>query len=561
MRNWFHHRKGAAPVPRVDENLALGWFSSEVPVDPLRDGNGFVVHATGPENGELWARVATNQLPAIRGLQNLQLYYVIILREHGAAYYAASIPDANGLSAYPYLRPLAIDSFDETTPVYAALYQSVLGQIGFRLDTRAYAIQVSKQIDFSTWYGTAHVADQLTGNGALGGSGAELGGFWRVISGEYFRTEKGVRPASTDSLAVLNPDVVSGLIHTVVETGTKETKVSLVWRFKDNDNFWSLTVSGTGCSLSIKENGAALTVTSTEKIILKPGTRNSLQILDNGTKFGLYLQGQLLFDTWFCDSRLQNAAGVGFLSDSDALDVHIARFEAHPRQIQLPNDLDLGAPWFRKGKEVVLAEEFKGSARDLSGKTTNVGRKVWKRQIGTGVIELTGDNSARIKATRQNPSPGRSAYTVDWDYPEFADLEVTITPPGTGRGQKEHGLSGFIIWQDEDNYITLNIWVSDFYRGASISTFFHLDGFEDLYDAIWSNVGSRVYWGLPCRLRVVFDGLKYIAFVNDEPVLYRALTDVYSDCKRMQIKRVGLIANWEWGRDTGSVFNDFVGRI
>jgi hypothetical protein len=150
---------------------------------------------------------------------------------------------------------------------------------------------------------------------------------------------------------------------------------------------------------------------------------------------------------------------------------------------------------------------------------------------------------------------------VPWQHPGFADLEVTITPPGTGRGQGEHGLCGFIFWQDRDNYITVNIWVSDKYDGASISCFFQVDGFEDLYDAIWTNVGSRVTFGVPMRLRMAFDGTQYLVFVDDEPVLYRALKDVYAHYRPFSINRVGLLANWEWGRDTGSVFNDFVGRI
>jgi hypothetical protein len=59
---------------------------------------------------------------------------------------------------------------------------------------------------------------------------------------------------------------------------------------------------------------------------------------------------------------------------------------------------------------------------------------------------------------------------------------------------------------------------------------------------------------------VVFDGVQYLVFVNDEPVLMRALTDVYPNFNRLTINRVGILANWEWGNDTGSVFNQFVAR-
>ena len=60
-----------------DENLALGWFSQVVPDDPLHEGNAFIVHATGPENGELWANIEDALPPLIRGLQNIPLIILL----------------------------------------------------------------------------------------------------------------------------------------------------------------------------------------------------------------------------------------------------------------------------------------------------------------------------------------------------------------------------------------------------------------------------------------------------------------------------------------------------
>jgi hypothetical protein len=60
---------------------------------------------------------------------------------------------------------------------------------------------------------------------------------------------------------------------------------------------------------------------------------------------------------------------------------------------------------------------------------------------------------------------------------------------------------------------------------------------------------------------MVFDGEQYMVFVNEEPVLYRALRDVYPHYQRFTIKQVGLMANWEWGNDTGSTFRNFVGKV
>jgi hypothetical protein len=59
---------------------------------------------------------------------------------------------------------------------------------------------------------------------------------------------------------------------------------------------------------------------------------------------------------------------------------------------------------------------------------------------------------------------------------------------------------------------------------------------------------------------VVFDGLRFVAYINEEPLLYRALTDVYPECPGLRIRRVGVTANWEWGNDTGSTFENFAGR-
>ncbi|MCA9873786.1 MAG: hypothetical protein KC441_09025, partial [Anaerolineales bacterium] len=117
-----------------------------------------------------------------------------------------------------------------------------------------------------------------------------------------------------------------------------------------------------------------------------------------------------------------------------------------------------------------------------------------------------------------------------------------------------------VFWQDADNLLLVSTWLDDFYDGTSISSFFLLKGFEELYDAVWTNVGRRISWGQPYHIRAACDGVKYLVYVNNEPVLVRALTDVYPQFDRLTINRVGIVANWEWGNDTGSVFTQFVGK-
>ncbi len=560
-RWWRHISASAAPVPRIDENLAIGWFASEVPADPLSEGNGLIMHATGAENGELWARVGGSMLPTIRSIQNLQIHYVVVLRERGAAYYASSVEGANGLGTYPNMRLLAIDAFNDEPSVHAGVFQAALGQIGFRLDTRIYGTRVTDIAEWGSWFGTAHAADRLEGSGVLSGSAADIGGSWHVGAGRFERTAEGAAAVEDGSLAVLRADQPSGLVHVVIQGGSHDARAAgLVWRHADPDNYWQLTASAQGCELTLHEAGSSSTIARTDAVRLEVNKLHALQVADEGNRFSLFLDGMLLFGKRFVDDRLSRATGVGIAVSAAHTGVRWTRFEAHPMECRLPTALDQGRPWWRLGEKDIVADDFEGPAGDLDGRPTAIGSQVWRRIIGDGHIDITGSGSARFRASPTQRSPGRLAYTVDWNHPEFTDLEVEITPSGTGPGQGQHGLCGFILWQDPDNYVMLNIWRNEVYDGASISTFFQLDGFEDLYDAIWANVGNRVYWGRPHRLRITFDGMHYMAFVDDEPVLYRALTDVYPDAKRLQIRRVGLLGNWEWGTDTGSEFRRFRAR-
>ncbi|MEB3280695.1 MAG: nucleotide-binding protein [Lyngbya sp.] len=560
---WASHTPQRFQQPRLNENLAVGWFPSAVPTDPLREGNGLIVHATGAENGELWTRVGDSLQSAFKGLQNLQVYYVVILREKGAAYYACSVPNAFGLTAYPDLRPLAIDPFNCDETVYGAIYQSVLGQIGFSIDTRVYGTQIVDIPTWGTWYGTAHGADRLVGKGFVKGSEAEMGGKWRVFSGNFQRSPQGAIAIESESFAVLNSRQTSGLIHTLIETSDIITPVAILWRVQDEENFWCFWLSGTQCQLEIKQRGKGNSIAVSNALKLQTNTINSVQILDDGATFNLYLNGQLVFDTSFSDSRFQEATGAGLGAENSNDQLYFRQFEVHPRSLSLPTEIDMGSPWLETGKKVVVAEYFSGEPQELTGKETTVGHKVWQKEFGKGTIQMTGKGRAKVQASWQNPNPGRTAYTIDWDDALFADVEADITPPKLYKNKKTEGRGGLIFWQDKNNYMIVANWLSASYAGSSISSFFCINGFEDVYDAVWTNVGRRINWGVTHNLRVVFDGMNYTAFIDDEPVLYRALTDVYPQLKQpLLICRIGIVANWEWGGDDmGTIFNNFVARV
>jgi hypothetical protein len=51
---------------------------------------------------------------------------------------------------------------------------------------------------------------------------------------------------------------------------------------------------------------------------------------------------------------------------------------------------------------------------------------------------------------------------------------------------------------------------------------------------------------------LVSDGRRFAVLVDGEPVLHRAFTDVYPRVPPLRITAAGIVAQWEWGHDTGS---------
>ena len=285
MMHWVATGTRFRHVHTLNENLAVGWFPTEAPTDPLQQGSSFVMHALGPECGDLRARVGLQWLRAARGVQNVPLYYFVVLREHGAAYYAASIPGVPNLAVYPGMRPVAIDSFARDDSVYAGVHQSVLGQIGFRVDSRVYAAQVCDLADFRKWYGSAHVADRLSGVGRLEVTPAETGESWTAIEGLFERSEQGLSSTTPVSTAAHYTRAPSGLVHMLVHVrDADDTRVGLLWRVQDDDNLWCFEADRRGCSLSIKQHGIWSRFPVSLEHRLAPKTANSMQVSDDGAK-------------------------------------------------------------------------------------------------------------------------------------------------------------------------------------------------------------------------------------------------------------------------------------
>jgi hypothetical protein len=561
LRWW--QRTARRPVDRLDENLAVGWFASSVERDPRLSGHSFMMRALGPENGELLAGNACDRTRSLRGVQNVPIYYIAVVRSEGTLYYVSSLEGASGLPAYPWMSPIAIDYTPIPDELYLGVQQSVLGQIGFRLDTRVYGARVGHLTDYEDWYGGAHAADRFGTKDANPARTAPIGGNWKTW--RLNTVEVALSPPGTGAtmVNVLDPGTPSGLV--LVETAATHdfpARFGLVFRCLDEQNHWRVELRENRCELILMISGDRQLIVTRDLGEPNESRIRRLQVIDDGQCLMAYADGEPLLDTWIADERLSDATRVGLLTpDAEMSENMLGRFEAHPRRVRLPDIFDMGAPWFRKGIDVAIADDFTGAPGDLNGRSTSVGGRVWNRIIGEGIIDVTGATAARVRASVDAPCPGRTAYCVDWHHPEFIDVEVTITPPGTQMGDRQRTTAGLILYQDSRNYVTLNAYRSDYYPAGSVSTFFKFGGFEDVYDAIWSNVADRVNYGKPLRLRLCCDGERYLVFVNDETVLFRAFRDVYPDVDRLQIRKVGIIANWEFGTDTGSTFEHFKVRV
>ena len=345
------------------ENLAVGWFPEAVPADPTAEGHSIVVRALGPDNGELCTRCDSSRqsaaeetllTPAFQGLQNVQTYYFVLLRSQGAAYYAASVANAKGLAAFPNMRLIGIDSPDprltaSSEPLHAGLYQSALGQVGFRVDTRVYDFQIQPLPTLSNWYGTAQTADTLVAEQgtALTEQSAEVGGRWHNLRGTLEKTAQGLVALTENSLALLEMPAPVGAIHAIVNAPDPLSACALLWRTQDERNTWGLFFEKGQCQLRLQTEGTWSKIAVEERYGLRKG-RNAVQILDSGTSFSLYINGLLLFDRWFADTRWAAIAQLGLLykngystsDDSPAF----AQLEAHPREIPIPAEFELGPP-------------------------------------------------------------------------------------------------------------------------------------------------------------------------------------------------------------------------
>ncbi|MGE4086387.1 MAG: hypothetical protein AB7H93_25665 [Vicinamibacterales bacterium] len=582
LRYWLHNRD-EAPAPLL-ENLLVGWSAPRLPSPASPGTSALVVRGTGPHNGELNVSAGGPAVPLFQGLQNLPFHHVAVVRPGGVLHLACSdYAGAKGLPAFPAFRPLAVDGRPLVGPAYAGVHQGATGQIGFSCDSRIYSIEVLDDGRFADWCGGACLADAFAARPGGTPRRAERGGWWHGTAGVVV-DEGGAGPtadttagagAAAATLWSDGPPGPFGLLRLALSgLGPPPQRLTLTWGPAGADRRRAeLTATGLRLTLGDAAGGAA--VVQHHWALSLDGGHHDLQLTEHAGEVVAVVDGMrpTVVDEPAVGAQADSpvigaaaAASAGTVGADAACTItwdggataRLARIEAYPATLPLADLVTRTVGPLEAGGTVVLEETFPSPTPDLAAGAT--GSLPWRRAQGPGRIEVPTAGAARYAADIDRPVAGRTIHLVGWDDPTYCDLELSAAAsPDDGRpGRRSR--AGLTVWQDDRNYFSVSIWLDEAYASASVSAFFTFRGFEDVYDAVWSNVGDLVRWDRPFRLRLLCDGRRFVALVGDEPVLYRALQDVHPNTRSLQIREVGMVSAWEWGHDTGSALHRFVAR-
>lgn len=547
--------------PALEENLLVGFHEGEVPTDPSAAAAAFVVRAAGAVNGELRATVGGRRAPLVDEVLEVPLTYVVVLRERGATYYLSGLGDVPGVAPWPMMRPVAVDVAGDERLLHAGVHQAVHAEDHYELTSTVDEVRVA---EVGLGCEGLLAADPLGGLGELAGSPAAVGGPWSAAARGLHRTEAGAVADGAGAAGRLDLDEPAGLLLVSVRTSAvlaEDAWAGLCFRGEagaEGPSGWQARVGRDVAELAVAVAGR-WRVVARGAAHLPAAHRASLQVLDDGRRINVLLDGQQLFGGWVDDARHSAGRAVGVLAGPGS-GLHLQDFEAHPRQVRVPLALQLGDPWDRRGDEVVGHDRFQGGFGDLAA-PGRAGAPAWERTLGPGRLVLA-DGALRVDADRHRPNPGRTLYTVPWPHPGFAELEVVLEPPGRARSQGHGSRGGLVFYDDEDNYLVVNVWVDDSptHDGSAVSLFLRSAGHEREANALWANVGRRVRWGRRTTLSAASDGDHVLVRLDGEPVLHRRVGDVYATAEPLRLRRVGLAVNREWGDDTGTRFHEFTAR-
>jgi len=344
------------------------------------------MQSAGPWTGRLLARIKGKAVPVLEYVPNIPLYYLVMLRERGAIYYVSTWPDTFQHHGYPVMMPLGIDREEKHSPLYGGFFQSILGEIGFRVDSRVYGVKVGKVAMGEAWYGMAQVADALTGQGALSQQPCHRGGTWKVEMGTFERTSRGTQAIDFPALASIEADRKVGLIGVELIPQNRRLNIGIAFLYQDADHHWRVYIKNNQAFLQRvwKKKIEHIATTQVKKRLGRKG--EVLQILLQDMQVRVLLGHQVLFVASLAssDKLLAQAARIALYSAGQG---YFKNLEVHAADVPIPEQMRIAWPWRIPQTEVVMADSLQGEPALLEGRVVSP-NVIWERRAGKGIIEI-----------------------------------------------------------------------------------------------------------------------------------------------------------------------------
>ncbi len=320
--------------------LAFGVFADPAPPQgspaqgcPAR-GNVVMIDPTGVAGAHVGLSVGGGRLPMVPFAGGLPETWVVVLRAEGAVYFAG---DGHTV------RPLAVDPLAADTMVFPALWSN-----GATAEVTCLGLGMPAE-HRDTAPGVL-VTDDFTTEGPLDGRAVAVAGpSWRVTAGAAGlvadhrgvaddHRRRGAVVAGPDGAELLvDAREVAGLVHIGVETApifTDRGWCGLRFRSRADGRGWRVVVDADRAALELDEGDGWATVAE-GRTRLTSANRHGLQVVDDGTRFAVALDAQLLFGRWFDDDRFADATHVGFVTGDGSRSV-VRSFEALARAVPTP---------------------------------------------------------------------------------------------------------------------------------------------------------------------------------------------------------------------------------
>lgn len=541
----------ARNFPHISHNLHIGFSPSHPPRKYGGRSACFRITASGIENGTISARNERAFVDILKRATNIPRLFCVIVRQESILYCLS-----NGYPDNVHFTPLLIAATKRPRHFFASISQSVLGEIGFRADSRIYGMKAGVLDRWSSWDAAAQTADRLLGGLDFQSRLSTNGEHWRLIQGHFQPTPTGMRSCGGRGIATIRLTQPAGIVRVLLDKNSNGA--GLVWEFESKNTYMQALLMDKHLRISSVHNNTIEELGSRKVPCgYGPYGKYDLCIYVSSSYLRAFVNGKQLL-TIPRNSRMEPGHAAGIVSLG--LGNTFSDFEVISQSIPVPLEIQMTLPAPRTPEGTMLHDRLYGtSGMPLDLHRTPDNRR-WKHVLGKGRFELTGANAIRVRASVSSPNPGRTAYTIRWPESTPVEIATRILPPGNAKGQGEKCRAGVIFMQDPDNYLIVSTYLDDWDVGKSISTFLRLRGYEEIKHATWSNVGTRIHWGRAFLLSVCFDGMRFLARVDHEPIHYRALTDIYPQAKPLRVNRIGLVANWEFGDDTGSEFLSFAAK-